>query len=466
MTKSNPDSQQESDAETLEKLQSLKDFAAQFLDEDFVSLNAQISLQAALAMNKLPIKLREYLKEIDEMETQVSAEQGETEQDETDPVKKEEARKKKEESRKKREQKIEKLSHEIFIISCASSKAVDGQKTDEFLRKFNLAKKINEVGENGLSPVSAMMVSGKNLEEKKKGLEMLVQAGARISAQDLAVAGVKKVEVEQENLRQREREKEGPARKKLSFKTAQEDAEKSQIEAQARVQQQIIEAGIALEFHQMGMLALRDQLRAEAAKLNKEQEAKKLAEKTSQDVVVQEVEKSKAQTTEGQKEQKISQEKISELEKILGIPLDEKSINSMLFFAVQNGQSTMAMLLVSYGADVNHVENGKTVLDAAIKGGNNSLISVFFDRANPEAKKQALAANPNNEGLARMVEKSEGVLISESVKLPSETRGTSKLDDLIRNLPLPAPPTSLSQVSIAKVENLQRAAGADALLKS
>jgi hypothetical protein len=251
---------------------------------------------------------------------------------------------------------------------------------------------------------------------------MLLQSGAKITAQDLEASGQKK-ESEKENSRQREKEKNErkPTSRKLNFKEAEKAQEMADSEAIAR-QQQIVNAGIALELHQVGMLALREQMRQKARELAKEQEAK----------------------NEGgqiQEEKKNSANKISELEKILGIPLNEKTINQLLFSAVQNGQATFAQLLLNYGGSVNHKENGVTVLEAAIRGGNNSLIATFSAQASPETKSAALAANPNNEKLRDLISRSDlGEKMENKASLPDaplNKKDSSKEGEIFSPPPVP-----------------------------
>ncbi len=399
MVEFNSDFQPESNAEILAKLQYLQNFAESFSAADFVTTDPKF----AAALGSMPFKLKEYLKIIAEIKT--SAEE---KKEERNPLKQEE-------ERKKREEKVEKLAQEIFIISCASNKVLEQEKLGEFLDKFNLAKKLNEVGENGLSAVSATMISGKSAQEKDASLGMLLQAGAKITAQDLESLGQKK-ESGQENSRQREKEKneKKPARKKLNFKEASQDQEKLEAQEIAR-QQQIVSAGIALDLHQSGMQILREQLKEKAQEIFKEQMKKDAAQQEEKIQIRGEKNKESQprevnldSSAEGRKElQKANEKKpankIRELEKILGVPLNEKTINQLLFFSVQSGQTTFAQLLLNYGGSVDHKENGVTVFEAAIRGGNNSLISVFSGCASPETKAAAIAANPDSEKLKSLI---------------------------------------------------------------
>jgi hypothetical protein len=424
MAEFNSDFQAENNSEILAKLQYLQNFAEGFSAADFVSNDPKF----AAALGSMPFKLKEYLKVIAEIKASV-----EEKKEEANPLKQEE-------DRKKREEKIEKLAQEIFIISCASNKVLEQEKFGEFLDKFNLAKKLNEVGENGLSPVSATMISGKPQQEKDAALGMLLQSGAKITAQDLEASGQKK-ESEKENSRQREKEKNErkPTSKKLNFKEAEKAQEIADSEAIAR-QQQIVNAGIALELHQVGMLALREQMRQKARELAKEQEAKNVVE-TLQIKDAARQEEVKNEGGQIQEEKKNSANKISELEKILGIPLNEKTINQLLFSAVRNGQATFAQLLLNYGGSVNHKENGVTVLEAAIRGGNNSLIATFSAQASPETKSAALAANPNNEKLRDLISRSDlGEKMENKASLPDaplNKKDSSKEGEIFSPPPVP-----------------------------
>ncbi len=437
--------------EFLEKLQYLKNFAAGFSAADFVVTNPKF----AAVLGSMPFKLREYIEQISLIEGELEKEDN---NQNLDPVKKEE-------ERKKREEKIQKLAKEIFIISCASNKVLEQKKITEFLDKFDLAKKLNEVGENGLSPISATMISAKSPQEKDQTIAVLVVSGAKITEQDLEVAGRKKTN-EQENSRQREKEKDEkkPVKKRLNFKAEIEAQQK--LEADLKAQQQIINAGIALELHQETMLILRDQMRQKARELLKEQEKidhsdlqqKKESEQQEGKIKTQEVENHKEKKIfetknselkvheKKESEPKVYERKISDLEKILGVSLNEKTINQLLFSAVKNGQSALAMLLINYGADINKpVEQGKSSLEAAVISGNNFLISNFLERATPELKKQVFNTNPNLANLAENQVKGEENLGKESNKNSRvfETIFGKKLQDLVDKLPLPSPSKSV-----------------------
>ncbi len=413
MTKSNPFSQEE-DLEFAQNLTDLKDFAASFSAADFVLPNPkEANPKVVQILEALPRKSREYVQELRQMEEQVTKEKAQ--ETTTEGTREEEEKKRKE--RKAREQRVEKLAQEIFIISCASNKPIDKTKKEfsDFLDKYNLGKKLNEVGENGLSPVAATMISGKNDLAKAADLEKLVEAGVNIPKKDFKDAGNKKSEIErEEGGRGRERGGREIGTKKQeqqsggdSKPNAQEQAAEKEVQRQAREQSQIIEAGIALEFHQIGMLQIRDNLRRQAAANQKERAAKKEAEQ-AQAKISQESEKEKTQIVETAKEQSQApkQDRSTErtaLEQILGISLSEKGLDSMLTSAVQNGQATLALLLVRYGANVNHKEDGvRTVVEIAAASGNNSLTAILSERANPDTRNAVITANPS---LREMIER-------------------------------------------------------------
>ncbi len=412
MTESNPFSQEE-DLEFAQNLTDLKDFAASFSAADFVLPNPKEANPKVLQiLEALPRKLQEYVQELRQMEEQVTKEKAQ--ETTTEGTREEEEKKRKE--RKAREQRVEKLAQEIFIISCASNKPIDKTKKEfsDFLDKYNLGKKLNEFGENGLSPAAATMISGKNDLDKAADLEKLVEAGVNISKKDFKDAGNKKSEIEREEggrVRQRGGREIGSRKESQTDGDSRPDgraqAMEREAERQAREQSQIVEAGIALEFHQIGMLQIRDSLRRQAAANQKERAAKKEAEQ-AQAKISQESEKEKTQIVETAKEQSQApkQDRSAErtaLEQILGISLSEKGLDSMLTSAVQNGQATLALLLVRYGANVNHKEDGvRTVVEIAAASGNNSLTMILSERANPDTRNAVISANPN---LREMIER-------------------------------------------------------------
>ncbi len=68
---------------------------------------------------------------------------------------------------------------------------------------------------------------------------------------------------------------------------------------------------------------------------------------------------------------------IAELEKMLQIDLSKEDINKLLFNAVKSGQSLIAVLLINCGANVNHREGSKTIIDIAVDNADSSMIGAL-----------------------------------------------------------------------------------------
>ncbi len=406
---------QEEDLEFVQNLTDLKNFAASFSAADFVLPNPkEANPRASQILEALPRKLQEYVQELRQMEEQVAKENAQ--ETATEGTREEEEKKRKQ--RKERERRVEKLAQEIFIISCASNKPIDKNKKEfsDFLDKYNLGTKLNEFGENGLSPAAATMISGKSDLAKAADLEKLVEAGVNVSKKDLKNFDNQKSEIDSSKREQGGQVRQRGGREISSKKESQivvdsklearDQAAQREADSQAREQSQIIEAGIALEFHQIAMLQILDSLKKQAAQNQKELVAKKESEQF-QAKLLEESEKEKIQIIETAKEQPQAPKQDRSIEKtaleqILGISLNEKSLDSMLTYAVQNGQATLALLLVSFGANVNHKEYGvRTVVEIAAASGNNSLTTILSQRANPDTKNAVISANP---GLREMIE--------------------------------------------------------------
>ncbi len=68
---------------------------------------------------------------------------------------------------------------------------------------------------------------------------------------------------------------------------------------------------------------------------------------------------------------------IAELEKMLQIDLSKEDINKLLFNAVKSGQSLIAVLLINCGANVNHREGSKTIIDIAVDNADSTMIGAL-----------------------------------------------------------------------------------------
>lgn len=304
-----------------------------------------------------------------------------------------------EEKKKKEQELITKIAQEFFIFSCASSKSIE--ESLEFHKNCKLrVQELSNFGENNLSPLAAALLAGKSQQDLNK----LIEKGAEPNAKNkfgqtvaemamIEKGGVKKQRSSsQDDEEERSQQQKAVKRKFTAVKqfsqedSSQEDQQREEIE-----QRQLAEAAMALEMHEVEMIKL---LRAA---IRKKEALEKVQE---QKTVTEALEKSSAETHLEKEKQSAD----NALAKVLGLGSGEKiDINKMLFEAVQTSRPMFALLLIRFGADVNHKENGVTILGAAIAGGNNSLISILSDFSNPENRRAALDANRGNEALLKLV---------------------------------------------------------------
>ena len=247
-------------------------------------------------------------------------------------------------------------------------------------------EKEKQSAENALAKALGLGLGEKGAEPNAKN--KFGQTAAEMAMMEKV--GVKK---QQSNTQDDEEERRRPPKAvKRKFTTVmQEDSSQEDQQSEEMQQRQLAEAAMALEMHEVEMMKLlRVAIRKKEA-LEKVQEQKTATET---------VEKSSTETHLEKEKQSAE----NALAKALGLGLGEKiDINKMLFEAVQNGRPMFALLLIRFGADVNHKENGVTILGAAIAGGNNSLISILSDFSNPENRKAALDSNRGNEAVLKLV---------------------------------------------------------------
>ena len=366
-------------------------------------------------LKKFPHKLQEYLIEIEKIKKDKEKENPNETPEE------------KEKRKKENSERSNKIAQELFIIACASEMPMDKALQFHENCRFGV-KELSQFGENGLSPLSAMMLSDKSPEEMQKVIdkgadinekspsgmtvtdlavlvgnekmvETLEQKGGKLNLVSKERGREKEVEEEREKGREKSRERE-QEKQQRQIQKKQEAAQRDQ--AARELKQQMSEERIQQQqiARQMQMVIVREamevheELRAEL--LKKKQELQKIKEEPDAKLREQE-EQLKVQNAETFKEQqfkneekKIEKPPISELEKMLGTTLVDLNIDKLLFDAVKNGQQTMALLLVRFGGNVNHRENGISVLDAAVANGNNSLIATLFTFSSPDTIKKAL----------------------------------------------------------------------------
>lgn len=391
---------------------------------------SSLSVEQAKMLASMPNKLREYLQIVE----QIKKEKVE-EKEIADP-------RKQLEKKKETEAKLEKLAKEVFIVACSSSLPIETAL--DFHEKCNLGVKgLNEFGDNGLNPLAAAIACGRSQADLDKILEkgadinfkspqgsnaahfavmygadastidFLVERGVDINAKnnfgmtplDMAVLkGDKELveklvekggklsrlssnEKEQEAEKQRQQERSRKKETKLP-KDKKDDHELVELkEAKEKAQQELqmrseAEARIALDLAQE-VRALAAKIKSEKQRLEEDQKAKPVVEEVK--VVVEPVRPAEIVVVEPSK----SKER-EFLEKLLGVDFDKIDINQLLFKSVANGNSMVAVYLVLLGADVNHKENGVSVLEAAVSRGDNSLVGAFAHRANPQTVKSAL----------------------------------------------------------------------------
>jgi ankyrin repeat protein len=272
----------------------------------------------------------------------------------------------------------------------------------EFHKNCKLrVQELSNFGENNLSPLAAALLAGKSQQDLNKLIENGAEPNAKNqfgqTAAEMAMMEKGEVKKQQSNSQDDDEERsQRPKAVKRKFtavkqSSLQEDSSKEDQQREEMQQRQLAEAAVALEMHEVEMMKL---LRVAIRK----KEA--LEEVQEQKTATETVEKSSTETHLEKEKQSAE----NALAKALGLGLGEKiDINKMLFEAVQNGRPMFALLLIRFGADVNHKENGVTILGAAIAGGNNSLISILSDFSNPENRKAALDANRVNEAVLKLV---------------------------------------------------------------
>ncbi len=360
-------------------------------------------------LQKFPHKLVEYLNEINKIKKDKEKEK----ENPNEPDEKKKKRKIKNSERSK------KIAQELFIIACASKMPLD--KALQFHENCGLGvKELSQFGENGLSPLSAMMLSDKSPQEiqqvidkganinqespsgmtvtdlavlvgNEKMVETLKQKGGKLNLVSKEKGREKEVEEEREKGREKSRERE-QEKQQRQIQKKQELAQREQAArelkqqmSRERTQQQQIAQQMQMEITREAMQAHEENLtkllkKKELQQKIKEESDVKLREPEQKlkDQIVEFSKEQQLKIEDKQEERKIEKPPISKLEEILGIKLPNPNIDKLLFDAVNNGQQIMAISLVSFGGNVNHKENGISVLGAAVRNGNNSLIQTLL----------------------------------------------------------------------------------------
>jgi ankyrin repeat protein len=129
-------------------------------------------------LKKFPYKLQEYLIEIEKIKKDKEKENPN------------ETLAEKEKRKKENSERSNKIAQELFIIACASEMPLD--KALQFHENCGFGvKELSQFGENGLSPLSAMMLSDKSPEEMQKvidkGADINEKSPSGMTVTDLAV---------------------------------------------------------------------------------------------------------------------------------------------------------------------------------------------------------------------------------------------------------------------------------------
>lgn len=407
--------------EDLEFLKNLEEFAAGFTKDDFNISKEGVSPQAAQILEKMPERLKEYLVEIKKLAQEKKSEK---KGDEITP-----------ESEKKRlenQERAEKIAQEIFIVSCASNKGLGASM--EFHRKCKMGvKELSDFGENGLSPMAAVAISGRDEDAINQDMANLMEKGADINARSASGMTVMDVAMMVGNdkvsgfLREkggkmsffasengqagndfdrnskeefdRRFNRSGPQEEiqdaaeierlqKESEETARREAEQTAIENSQK----------AIEMHEE-FLAKEAAKSAKKARLKDEEiELQESNEEESAKEAAQELESSSQEVLSPEEE--AVKDSISES---LGIKPGSKTVNQMLFIAASNGDLGSARSLMSIGGDVNYREGNVSVLSAAVATGDSTLTSILFVGTTGKTRDDAAFDCRNNVQMSSML---------------------------------------------------------------
>lgn len=172
--------------------------------------------------------------------------------------------------------------------------------------------------------------------------------------------------------------------------TSKEDQEsKKEIEKQERARQEeesaarrriaeMAEVDIAFALHQERLTKnARNLLERKAGEEKLLQEALELKVKQEQDLKTDLQVKEKSLEKPSQPEDPL--EKITGVK---GVKISEVNINKLLHESAEKGFLHVSKVLMEWGADPHHKESGKTVLEAAVSSGNESLASIVRSKTN------------------------------------------------------------------------------------
>ena len=249
---------------------------------------------------------------------------------------------------------------------------------------------INTRNNKGMTALD-MAVDGRNNEFAKLLIDKGAQLGVFVVNQEEKEKGAKEQEPREQQVARsrgdledkiREFNKNVAAKLEDGERNRELDAKKrmeaERQRAQARRTAMMAEIQVAQDLHNES----RDKL------LKMKADVDKIKEDTEKQVELAKVEQvqPEQQVDPKQEEPKDVQTKqLQDLSKLLGQEItDFQSINRFLYDAAFRGDQNLTMQLITFGGDVNSVQNGKTVLEAACEGGNRSLVLTLCVK-NPQA---------------------------------------------------------------------------------
>ncbi len=351
-------------------LKDLQNFAADISAAGFPKVKGK---KAQQVIGVLAYKLSTYQQEI----SNLAAEEVVLDQTKLTP----EEKFKLEEKRKKRQEKINKIAKEVFIIAFASNLEI--AKTLKFCEQNNLAKNINEFGENGLNPYAAALISGKSQQD----LEQLKSIGADPKAKDSLGKSAEEIA----NLISNFEENHLDEPDSQNFKSRRKSLVAPKKDAKSGAEKQIQKDNSQLSApNQSDLMNYLEEMEGEVGKpfgLQKTKSKKSFEGAAKDETSLESSEKKNPSNLA------LTEDEIEFLKRAQIDPSDPNSLNKALFYSVMSGNATMPMFLIKLGADVNYRENGVTVLAAAIMNGSDSIISILAYLSTPETCKIAFDSN-------------------------------------------------------------------------
>lgn len=261
---------------------------------------------------------------------------------------------------------------------------------------------------------------GNLVVRKRKFVEMVGDESRSQSSETPLPSHERPVQKEDQELR-REIEKQERARQEAENTERHRNAEVAEID-------------IAFKLHQEHLTkTTKNLLEKKVGEEKLLQEALELKVKQEQDLKTDLQVKEKSLEKPSQPEDPL--EKITGVK---GVKISEVNINKMLHESAEKGFLHVSKVLIEWGADPHHKEGGKTVLEAAVSSGNESLASIIRSKTN-EVDLQA--STPLAEGL------------QENVRMSKVVPPSLDMEDLVkRDVPSPSCEKLISVVQIAKRE--------------